>query len=100
MAGIDFPLQEYFTLIDWTGRTIKHNKRGAIPANILPILERLQVNESEWVNTVNHFGRRFYRVIGPIEAVRKIGKRINHRWLKGLLQCEKLYKTALSPKSL
>jgi len=97
--GIDFHLQDYITLLDWTGRAIRQNKRGAIPANILPLMERLQVNESEWVNMVNYFGRRFYRVIGPIEAVKKIGKQINDHWVKGLLQCGQLYKTALDTKS-
>jgi len=37
--GIDFKLQDYFTLLDWTGRTIRKNQRGAITANIVPLLD-------------------------------------------------------------
>ncbi len=98
LPGIDFEQQDYFTLLDWTGRSVRQDKRGAIPSNILPILERIQANENEWVNMVNHFGRRFYRVIGPIEMVKKIGKQINTHWVKGVFQCQLLYKLTLGAK--
>jgi len=85
VPGIDFHQQDYFSLLDWTGRAIKQNKRGAIPSDIFPITKKS--------------GRRFYRVIGAIEAVKKIGKQINAHWVKGLLQCGRLYKTDLDANS-
>ena len=36
-------LTDYFALVDWTGRAIRADKRGAIPATIEPILQRLGV---------------------------------------------------------
>jgi hypothetical protein len=36
-------LEEYLQVLDWTGREIRADKRGAIPADLQPILERLQV---------------------------------------------------------
>ena len=90
--GIEFKQADYFTLVDWTGRQVRKDKSGAIPANILSILDRLQINENEWLNTVNHYGRRFYRIVGPVDLIRKISKKINRNWFKGLFQCERLYK--------
>ena len=96
LLGIAFDEKEYFELIDWTGRQVRDDKPGAIPENILSILDRLQANEDEWVNMVNHFGRRFYRVVGPIDLLRKITGKFNRNWFKGLFQCERLYQEKLN----
>ena len=37
--GLPFSLLDYFELIDWTGRAIRDDKKGAIPPNVLPILQ-------------------------------------------------------------
>ena len=37
-------LQEYPSLLDWTGRQTRTDKRGQIPAELSPILERLQLS--------------------------------------------------------
>ena len=34
---------KYLTLLEWTGRQLRAGKRGAIPGQIAPILERLGV---------------------------------------------------------
>ena len=92
VPGIEFGQTDYFELVDWTGRHVRKDKPGAMPANIVSILERLQIDENEWVNTVGHFGRRFYRFVGPVDLIRSISKTINRKWLKGMFQCERLYK--------
>jgi hypothetical protein len=38
----------YFTLLDWTGREHRANKRGAIPDHLAPIMGRLGLNRSNW----------------------------------------------------
>jgi len=96
MPGIAFEEIDYFELIDWTGRQIRDDKPGAIPDNISSILERVQANEEEWVNMVNHFGQRFYSVVGPIDLLRKITRKFNRKWFKGLFQCERLYQEKLN----
>jgi hypothetical protein len=37
-------LAEYLQLLDWTGRQLKPGKRGAIPKNSPPILDRLNLS--------------------------------------------------------
>ena len=51
-------LPEYLQLLDWTGRQLKPGKRGAIPKNALPILDRLNLSPEHWLHTVEHFGKR------------------------------------------
>jgi hypothetical protein len=36
-------LDRYLELLDWTGRQLAAGKRGAIPANLAPILQRLDL---------------------------------------------------------
>ena len=50
-------LSEYLRLVDWTGRQARPDKRGQIPAELRPILTRLQLSAETWVDTVLNFGR-------------------------------------------
>jgi REP element-mobilizing transposase RayT len=90
--GIPFPLKDYLELIDWTGRAIRDDKKSAIPSHIAPILQRLQLNEREWLTNVTHFGSRFYKVIGKIDAIKRFSQHLEQRWLQGLSQCSRLYR--------
>jgi hypothetical protein len=47
--GILFSLKDYLQLVDTTGRMIRPDKRGAIPINLPPILERLSINRQQWL---------------------------------------------------
>lgn len=59
----------YLELVDWTGRQIKVDKSGAIPAKLAPILARLGLASQNWVPVVRNFGRYFHRVAGAPSAV-------------------------------
>ncbi len=51
-------------LLDWTGRELRADKRGAIPEHLAPIVDRLGLNRSNWVETVRGFGRLFKQAAG------------------------------------
>jgi hypothetical protein len=51
VAGIPFAFSDYLALTDWTGRAIRADKRGFIPAEVPPILRRLGIEENAWVET-------------------------------------------------
>ena len=53
--------EQYLSLLDWTGRQVRQDKRGSIPADLAPILERLQIVEEQWFETVLNFGPRSAR---------------------------------------
>jgi len=62
-------LDEYLELLDWTGRQIARGKQGAIPAELAPILDRLQIAADDWLELAGNFGRLFHRVAGRPESV-------------------------------
>ena len=60
---------EYFQLVDWTGRTLRDDKRGAIPAHLAPILQRLKINENNWIEGIQHYGQLFLSCGGGIASL-------------------------------
>ena len=51
-TGILFDFEEYLTLVDWTGRIIRSDKRGHIDNDLPPILSRLLITADQWrINT-------------------------------------------------
>jgi hypothetical protein len=42
--GIPFELKDYLELVDWTGRIIRGDKRGAIECDLPSILQRLSLD--------------------------------------------------------
>ena len=54
-AGIPLAFSAYLELVDWTGRAVVQNKRGSIPSNLPPILQRLGIDESRWASNATQF---------------------------------------------
>lgn len=46
-GGMD--LERYLSLVEWTGRTIRDDKPGYIPADLKPVLERFALDTENWV---------------------------------------------------
>ncbi|SEH05626.1 transposase [Candidatus Venteria ishoeyi] len=82
---------EYFELVDWTGRCIRDGKRGAIPAHIYPILQRLEINQDNWVDGVQHYGSHFYKVVGIMRHLLEETERQGRKWFKGQRAARLLY---------
>ena len=80
-------LDEYLLLFEWTGRQMRSDKRGAIPADLAPILTRLQINPDQWIDTVTNFGRLFRTAVGRVDAMREQAARMGRRWLYGVRNC-------------
>ena len=55
---------DYLALVDWTGRAIRLDKRGYIPHHLAPVLQRLGIEEGQWLGQVTLFRRHGIRAIG------------------------------------
>ena len=68
--GMSFEL--YLKLLDWTGRQIRRDsKKGRIPAELAPIMERIGLSGQLWCDVVKRFGKIFKRVAGTPESLVK-----------------------------
>jgi hypothetical protein len=71
-TGILFNFEQYLALVDWTGRTIRGDKRGHIDSALPPILNRLQITADQWrINTTQFEAihpKRFNRLIPQLDT--------------------------------
>jgi len=81
---IPFELNDYIALVDWSGRAILENKRGAIPGDTPPILSRLGIENKDWVNHIHYFERQFPTVAGNIKKLRQLAEQTSRLWIKGM----------------
>jgi REP element-mobilizing transposase RayT len=74
---------EYFDLVDKSGRMVRSGKRGAIDADLAPILLRIGANPDAWFETVSGFGSKFRLAAGLASSLRHFAERLGRRWFQG-----------------
>jgi len=101
--GIPFTRQDYFELVDWTGRTLREDKRGAIDSQLPPLLQRLGIKPENWIDSVSHFQKYFFDAAGTLSSLEQFRESKNAKrsgkdresepvgWIKGKGASKKLY---------
>jgi hypothetical protein len=91
---VPISLEDYLQLLDWAGREVREGKRGAIPEELAPILERLGIESGEVSETVREFPRRFPRFAGRVDQIRARAAEVGRRWLHGVRQAARVFGSA------
>lgn len=81
---IPYAWRDYLELIDWTGRAIRHGKRGHIDQNMPPILERLQQPGKLWITEIQQYGNWYGRAVGAVASMQAYCEATGTRWVKGV----------------
>jgi REP element-mobilizing transposase RayT len=89
--GIPYALNDYFELVDWTGRAIRNDKRGYIPKSEPEILHKLGIGTEIWLETVGNFTHHFHTYVGPEEKLKTICQQQQKKWLTGIKICRRLF---------
>ncbi|MEW8509130.1 MAG: transposase [Candidatus Thiodiazotropha sp.] len=77
--GVPFKLSDYLAVVDWTGRAILENKRGYIPDNQPPMLERFQIDPKHWLYMTQHFESRFKGLVGMSHRLMATCRKLGYR---------------------
>ncbi len=85
---------EYFDLVDKSGRMTRSDKRGAIDADLAPILLRIGANPDAWLETVSRFGSKFRLAAGLLSNLRNFADQLGRRWLKGVATARAAFATS------
>ena len=91
--GIPFSLKDYLELADWTGRIVRDDKPGAIQSGTPGILQKLQLDEHTWIETVQGFTTDFHTFVGPEEKLKSLCQKQKRSWVRGINVCRRLFKT-------
>ena len=91
--GLPFHLDDYLELVDWTGRAMVAGKRGAIPDNLPPILQRLRIDPKHWLFMSQQFESRFKGWVGAAQILQQACRQLGYRRTPGLGECRALFST-------
>lgn len=65
-------LMDYIELVDWTGRQLRKGKTGYIESNTPPILQRLNIEQKNWLKACPQFERQRALLIGSSRSIQAI----------------------------
>ena len=86
-AGVErgplgFRLRDYLELVDWSGRAVRTEKAGAIPAQLPPILERLRLDDRRWLRQMRGAPGPRPVALGGTVGIRRFTAVTGRRWIK------------------
>lgn len=76
---IPYNLTDYLDLVDSTGRAMLANKRGFIPDDLPPILDRLGLNETTWLDELYQFRFQGRKAIGTVQQLKNFVENIKKK---------------------
>ena len=81
-AALPISREDYFDLVDSTGRCIRDDKRGFISAKNEKIILQLSIDPKRWLEHVNDFSQRYGDCAGSKESIEHFSAKFNMRWGK------------------
>jgi hypothetical protein len=90
-AGLPFRMTDYLELVDWSGRILRADNKGAIPEDIPEILQRLNMDARHWCYLTKNFEHPFKHLVGAVHHVRSACEAMGQRWTHGIRKCEQIF---------
>jgi REP element-mobilizing transposase RayT len=91
--GLPFRLTDYLELVDWTGRILRDDKRGAIPESTPKILQQLNIDPKHWCYLSKNFESQFKSLVGTSYHIKQACEQLGKQWVHGIRACEKFFPT-------
>jgi len=83
----------HLELVDWTGRILRDDKRGAIPENTPPILGRLNIETKHWLYLTKNFESPFKGLVGSVEKLKQVCEKLGYERTPGINGCKQYLPT-------
>ena len=96
----DLDWATYLRCLDQTGRAVHQGKRGAIPRELEPILERCGLEASQWVSTVCDLEQHFGRFVGSAPKLAQTAKALGQKWVKGQKWARRAFRSQPQPQGV
>ncbi len=93
--AIGFALLDYLELVDWAGRAIRENKRGAIPEHVPPILQRIGLEPGRYLEHLQGVAATEKPIMfGHVDQIRQAATSLGRCFIKGIGEAQRLYRPA------
>lgn len=89
--NIPYRFKDYLELVDWVGRAIRSDKRGHVPADTPPILQRLGMAPDKLVEYVGNKPDTFPVAIGPVDRLRVFAHSLEQKFVHGVAFGQRLF---------
>jgi hypothetical protein len=81
--SLPFSFREYLELVDWTGRIVREDKRGAIDSSFPPLTQRLNIDPAARSDAMQPGGNIFGRAMGRLNQLRLHAALLKQSWVRG-----------------
>ena len=80
---IPYSTTDYLELVDWSGRAIVEGKKGFIPEQLPPILQRLNMRQEQYLAYVRKPKYGFANALGALDKLKACAGHFEKAFLKG-----------------
>jgi hypothetical protein len=89
--GLSFRLTDYLELVDWTGRILRDDKRGAIPESKPKTLKQLNIDPKQGCYLSQNFESQFKSLVDTSYHIKQACNQLGKQWVHGIRACEKFF---------
>lgn len=89
--ALPFSLSDYLVLCDWTGLTVRDDKRGKITRRLEGVLVDLVLDEARWQELALAVQARALVMIGDLRLVQSANDRHGRGWMAGQQWLARIY---------
>ena len=89
--GLPFRLTDYLELVDWSGRILREDKRGAINEQTPPVLQRLYIEPKHWLYLTKNFESPFKGMVGSVFKLKQTCVALGYERTPGLRACKQFF---------
>ena len=82
---------DYLQLLEATGRAVRSDNRGVIPASVEPILGRLGLPKETWIDLISNYHQGFGHIVGTSQTLVDRAQRAGRRWYRGRPCCASIF---------
>lgn len=89
--GLPFKLTDYIELVDWSGRVMRDDKRGYIPRDLPPIIDRLGIEPDNWITLTQAFEKNTKTFVGSEDHIENAALQMGYRRTPNRQRCKSLF---------
>ena len=91
LGVLPISLDSYLKLLKWTARKLESGERKTIPKHLESILEQMEIDHEQWLDTIADYQRAFCHVVGSPASLNEAAGRMDAQFLKGATASRRAY---------